>query len=50
MKEIKVKNKIIDIKNIMNNLHINFELPITKTVHITKYRFLGFIEGKVLSR
>lgn len=43
---LEVKDKIIYIKNIMNNSRTNFELPITKTVHITKYWFLGFIEGE----
>jgi hypothetical protein len=30
----------------MNNSRTNFELPVTKTIHITKYWFLGFIEGE----
>lgn len=43
---LEVNNKIIDIKNSMNNSRTNFELPVTKTIHITKYWFLGFIEGE----
>jgi hypothetical protein len=43
---LEVNNKIIDIKNNMNNSRTNFELPVTKTIHITKYWFLGFIEGE----
>jgi len=43
---IEVNNKIIDIKNNMNNSRTNFELPVAKTIHITKYWFLGFIEGE----
>lgn len=34
---LEVKNKILDIKNNMNNSRTNFELPVTKTIHITKY-------------
>lgn len=43
---LEVKNKILDIKNIINNSRTNFELPVTKTIHIIKYWFLGFIEGE----
>jgi hypothetical protein len=43
---LELKNKILDIKNNMNNSRTNFELPVTKTIHITKYWFLGFIEGE----
>lgn len=43
---LEVKNKILDIKNNMNNSRTNFELPVTKTIRITKYWFLGFIEGE----
>lgn len=41
-----INNQIIDIKNKMNNLRTNYELPATKTMHISKYWLLGFIEGE----
>lgn len=43
---LEVMNKIIDIKNNMNNSRTNFELPVTKVVRVTNYWFLGFIEGE----
>nr|ATI20373.1 LAGLIDADG endonuclease [Juglanconis oblonga] len=43
---LEIKHQIINIKNNMNNLCTNYELPATKTIHITKYWFLGFIEGE----
>lgn len=36
-----IKNQIIDLKNKMNNLRTNYELPATKTMHISKYWLLG---------
>ena len=42
----KTLKEILEIKNGMNRLRFNFEMPKNKEICITPYWFLGFIEGE----